>query len=214
MGTCTPHRLTFWSVQRRNLAVWSACLAFLVAWCGSANEIASAQETADAVLLDFTDASQLDGWLTVNDPVMGGRSTSQITYEDGLVFSGTISLENKGGFASIRSPEDPDIGRRAAGARSIRVNAVGDGKTYVLKVGVAGERWSHIQRFTTEDAVQRIYELPIQDFQTVDMRLNPAPDAPQTLEPASINQVAIFILDQQQGPFELTVRAIDAAIGQ
>ena len=210
MGTHTPHRLPCWSARRRRLASGSAVLAFLVAWCAGTSGIATAQ-TADAVLFDFGDAGQLAGWTTINDPVMGGASTSQITYsEGGLVFSGTISLENNGGFASIRSPEDPDIGRRAAGATSIRVNAVGDGKTYVLKVGRAGQRWGHIQRFTTEDAVQRIYELPIQDFQTVDMRLNPAPDAPQTLDPAGISQVALFILDKQQGPFELTVRAIDA----
>ena len=150
-------------------------------------------------------------WTTVNDPVMGGMSTSRITFGDGgLVFSGNISLENNGGFASARSPQDPDIGRRATGAKSLRVRALGDGKTYLLKVGIAGQPWSYIQRFPTEAAVQRIYELPIEGFQPVGMRLDPAPDAPQTLDPSSISQVAVYILDKQQGPFELTVSAIDA----
>ena len=151
-------------------------------------------------------------WTTVNDPVMGGLSTSEITFGDGgLVFSGNISLANNGGFASARSPLDPDIGRRATGAKSLRVHAVGDGKTYLLKVGTVEQRWSYIQRFATEPAVQRIYELPIEGFQPVGMRLDPAPNAPQTLDPSSINQVAVYILDEQQGPFELTIRAIDAA---
>ena len=142
---------------------------------------------------------------------MGGLSTSSVTFGNGgLVFSGSISLENNGGFASARSPQDLDIGRRAAGAKSLRVRAVGDGKTYLLKVGAAGQPWSYIQRFTTEAAVQRIYDLPVADFRAVGRRLEPAPGAPQTLDPASISQISFYILDKQQGPFQLTVGAVGA----
>ncbi|MBY0287894.1 MAG: CIA30 family protein [Mycobacteriaceae bacterium] len=162
-------------------------------------------------IVDLDDASEVAAWTTVNDPVMGGMSTSRIAFgEGGLVFSGDISLQNNGGFASARSPQDPDIGRRATGAKSLRVHAVGDGKTYLLKVGTAGQPWSYIQRFGTEAAVQRIYELPIEGFEPVGMRLDPAPDAPQALDPSSISQVSVYILDKQQGPFELTISAIDA----
>jgi hypothetical protein len=42
------------------------------------------------------------------------------------------------------------------------------------------------------------------------MRLDPAPDAPQTLEPSHIDEVAVYILDKQRGPFEITISAIDA----
>ena len=142
---------------------------------------------------------------------MGGLSTSRVTFGDGgLVFSGNVSLQNNGGFASARSPQDPEIGRRATGATSFRVRALGDGKTYLLKVGTAGQPWSYIQRFTTEAAVERSYVLPIAGFQPVGMRLDPAPNAPQTLDPSSINQIAVYILDKQQGPFQLTISAIDA----
>ncbi|MDG5486061.1 CIA30 family protein [Mycolicibacterium gadium] len=165
-----------------------------------------------APLVDLDDAGEVAAWTTVNDPVMGGMSTSRITFgeDGGLVFSGTISLENNGGFASARSPQDPDIGRRATGAKSLRVHAVGDGKTYLLKVGDAGQPWSYIQRFATEAAVGRIYDLPIEGFEPVGTRLDPAPDAPQTLDPSTINQVSVYILDKQQGPFEITISAIDA----
>ncbi|MET0898326.1 MAG: CIA30 family protein [Mycobacterium sp.] len=168
-------------------------------------------EAPDVALVDLDDAGEAAAWTTVNDPVMGGLSTSRITFGDGgLVFSGTVSLENNGGFASARSRQDPDIGRRATGARSIHVRAVGDGKTYVLKVGTAGQPWSYIQRFPTEAAVQRTYELPITGFQPVGMRLDPAPDAPPILDPSTIDEVSLYILDKQQGPFELTISAIDA----
>jgi hypothetical protein len=91
-----------------------------------------------------------------------------------------------------------------------RVHALGDGKTYLLEVGAEGQPWSYVQRFPTEADVQRIYDLPIEGFQPVGMRLDPAPDAPQTLDPSRISQVSVYILDKQQGSFEITISAIDA----
>lgn len=205
---------------RWRLGIAVSCLAALLVSCASTGQRASADETTNpppppaapaVVLLDFTDAGDVAAWTTINDPVMGGRSTSTVTFGDGgMVFSGTISLENNGGFASARGPADPDIGRKAAGARSLLVRALGDGKTYVLRVGVGGQPWSYIQRFATEAGVQRIYELPVAGFQPVGMRLDPAPDAPQVLDPSSISEVLVYILDKQQGPFALTIRGIDA----
>jgi hypothetical protein len=206
-----------------------ACVTALIASCASTERTAGADEptttrpiptsSAPAVpegpgtpLVDLDEADQVAAWTTINDPVMGGLSTSKIAFGNGgLVFSGSISLENNGGFASARSPQDPDIGRRAAGAKSLRVRAVGDGKTYLLRVGTAGQPWSYVQRFSTEAAVERIYDLPVADFRAVGMRLEPAPAAPQTLDPASISQISFYILDKQQGSFELTVSAVGAA---
>jgi hypothetical protein len=197
--------------MRRGIAL--ACLTFLVIPYGTAAPTAGADEpTLGTPLVDVDDAGAVAAWSTVNDPVMGGRSTSTVTFGNGgLVFSGSISLENNGGFASARSPQDPDMGRKAAGATSLRVLAVGDGKTYLVKVGSAGQPWSYIQRFATEAAVQRIYDLPVADFRAVGMRLDPAPDAPQTLDPSRISQISFYILDKQQGPFALTVSGVGAA---
>lgn len=215
-------------VQRRRFGISLAALVFLIVSCGSTRTAgadepttspptppSSAQALTDglgAPLVDVDDAGAVATWTTVNDPVMGGLSTSQVTFGNGgLVFAGSISLENNGGFASARSPQDPDIGRRAAGAKSLRMRAVGDGKTYLLKVGTAGQPWSYVQRFATEAAVDRIYDLPVADFRAVGMRLDPAPDAPQTLDPSRISQIAFYILHKQEGPFELTVSGVAAA---
>ena len=204
-----------------------ACVAFVVASCANDGRTSEAFETTHtgetsrssaqpteelgAPLVDFADADEVATWTTINDPVMGGLSTSSVRFGNGgLVFSGSISLENNGGFASARGPQDPDIGRRAAGARLLRVRAVGDGKTYLLRVGTAGQSWSYVQRFSTEAAAQQIYDLPVEDFRAVGMRLEPAPAAPQTLDPSSISQISFYILDKQQGPFELTVSAVGA----
>lgn len=179
--------------------------ALLVSLCGTA------QASPDVVLVSLDDAGEVAGWTTVNDPVMGGKSTSNVTFGDGgLVFSGDISLENNGGFASARSPQDPEIGRKAAGAKVIGVRAVGDGKTYLLKVGTAGQPWSYVHRFATEAGVQRAYELPTEGFEPVGQRLDPAPDAPQALDPSTVDTVSLYILDKQQGPFTIAVSGIDA----
>lgn len=63
------------------------------------------------VFLSLTDPMEIDfgqeknnTWFSVNDTVMGGRSSGKTKYtEDALVFSGSVSFENNGGFASVRS---------------------------------------------------------------------------------------------------------------
>jgi hypothetical protein len=217
------------SVSRRlRLGLAGVCSILLVVSCGSAEQSAGADEPStpgstrssapaiaavgsDVALVDLGDAAAVAAWTTVNDPVMGGRSTSTVTFGDGgLVFSGNLSLENNGGFASARGPEDPEIGSKATGSTSLRVRALGDGKTYLVKAGIAGQPWSYVQRFPTEAGVQRDYVLPVEGFEPVGMRLDPDPDAPRRLDPSGIDQLSVYVLDKQQGPFAVTVRAIDA----
>lgn len=189
-----------------------SCLALLLVSFGSTG-VAARADTADIVLVALDNAAAVDSWTTVNDPVMGGRSTSAVVFGDGgLIFSGTLSLENNGGFASARGAVDPEIGRRAAGATSLGVRARGDGKTYLLKVETVGRPWSYIQRFTTSAGAVQTYNLPVAGFQAVGRFLNPAPDAPQTLDPSAIDRVSLYILDKQAGPFQIAVSAIVASV--
>lgn len=199
--------------MRALIGVVMACSLVVMACAGIAPSARAAPpEGSDVVLVDLTNPGEVATWTTVNDPVMGGRSTSAVGFGNGgLVFSGVLSLENNGGFASARGPQDPGIGQRATGATSLRVRAVGDGKTYVLKVGDAQQPWAYIQRFTTEAGVARTYELPVEGFRPVGMRFDPAPEAPRNLDPSTIDEVAVYLLDKQEGPFTLTVNGIDAA---
>ena len=89
------------------------------------------------------------------------------------------------------------------------VRALGDGKTYVLKVET-GQPWSYIQRFSTEAGVRRTYDLPVGGFQPVGRFLDPVPSA-LPLDPSIISRVSIYILDKQEGPFQLVVSAIDTS---
>lgn len=59
------------------------------------------------LIFDFGVNNDSKNWVVVNDDVMGGLSTSQVVVDSiGYIFSGDVSLDNNGGFASLRSPRD------------------------------------------------------------------------------------------------------------
>ena len=58
---------------------------------------------ANPLIIDFGQNKNAN-WFSVNDTVMGGRSEGNVDYsENSLVFKGSVSFENNGGFASARS---------------------------------------------------------------------------------------------------------------
>ena len=68
-------------------------------------------------------------WRVVNDGVMGGLSQATLTYDkEGIAhWTGAISLENNGGFSSIRSPQrDYQLGE----FKGFRARVKGDGRKY------------------------------------------------------------------------------------
>ena len=162
---------------------------------------------APSALFDFADAESATGWATQNDTVMGGVSQSTSTWANGqLVFQGTLSLENNGGFTSLVSPIDEQLGQRAVGASAIVIDALGDGKTYVLHLRGA-DQTRFIQRFATVAGTQQKYVLPIDKFEAVTSFLEPVANA-APIELANIRQLALYLLDKQAGDFELAVTSI------
>lgn len=65
--------------------------------------------TPTYTLFDFKKDSDLSNWTIVNDGVMGGVSQSDlnINSEGNAVFSGKVSLDYNGGFASVRYNTEP-----------------------------------------------------------------------------------------------------------
>ena len=61
-------------------------------------------------LLGLAMAMETFDWVVLNDTVMGGRSSATVNYVDDTVqFKGLVSLENNGGFASIRTRDAIDL---------------------------------------------------------------------------------------------------------
>ncbi len=161
------------------------------------------------VLESFAEPGSVDDWTNVDDTVMGGVSASTTTWsEERMVFAGDLSLENNGGFTSVRGPVDPGFGDVLAGASAIVVDAEGDGRTYVLQVRTSDDR-QYVARFVTTAGGLERHRLPLDAFEPVTRFLEPAPDAPP-LDAGSVAQLTIYLLDGQEGPFRLAVAEISA----
>lgn len=79
-------------------------------------------------LIDFQDSAEAAHWRPINDDVMGGVSHSEMRAGSGVgVFTGKLSLDNGGGFASVRrNPHD----HRLTGHAGLRVEVHGDEQRY------------------------------------------------------------------------------------
>lgn len=92
-----------------------------------------AAKTETPMITDFTNEQEAQRWCSVDDVVMGGvsRSAFSVTPEGLGVFFGELSLENNGGFASVRrNVEDIDF----SGMRAVLIRVKGDGRFYQLRL--------------------------------------------------------------------------------
>ena len=154
----------------------------------------------NSTLFDFS-RDGVGEWYVQNDTVMGGVSSSSVEAESGvMVFSGNLSLDNNGGFVSVRWPI-LDPGSVQVGD-ALSIDARGDGRTYLVQILTPTD--SYVARFVLTDGP---VILPFSDFTATGWRLDPMP-ATAPLDAASIGQVAIYLLDGQEGDFELRVRSI------
>ena len=107
-----------------------------------------------------------DKWYSIHDTVMGGRSSgmaSPRSENNSILFSGVLSLENNGGFASIRLPVAES---QLRGAKGIRISVVGDGRTYLATIRRAHEQrmiYHRVSFSTTKRKSEEIF-LPFSDY--------------------------------------------------
>ena len=85
------------------------------------------------VVYDFSENSSLRNWRVIDDGVMGGVSQGslRINFEGHGLFSGFVSLENYGGFSSIRYNTSPI---KVLGYDYICIRVFGDNKNYQLRI--------------------------------------------------------------------------------
>ena len=84
-------------------------------------------------LYDFTETSDINDWYVVNDGVMGGlsRGMFELSNDGHGVFRGKVSLENNGGFSSIRYPFET---KKVSGYDYLMLRVKGDKKRYQIRV--------------------------------------------------------------------------------
>jgi monofunctional biosynthetic peptidoglycan transglycosylase len=147
-----------------------------------------------------------DSWPSIDDVVMGGRSNSSMTVEEGrAVFRGVVSLANNGGFASVRSrPQALDLS--AYDGLVLRVK--GDGKRYGFRLRTT-DRWdgvSYQAELTPAAGEWQEIVLEFEDFIPV-FRGRVVRDHPP-LDPARIRTLGLIIAGKQEGPFRLELEWI------
>jgi len=168
----------------------------------------ASQQPDSLVLADFSRSTAAD-WLAVNDGVMGGisSSTMEVTSDGTGVFAGRLSLENNGGFASVRTVlESGDLSRfvglvlrvRGDGRRyqvRLRTDARFDGLAYQAEFDTAPGRWTTVV-------------LPFDTFAPTFRGYVPRNAPP--LDPGAIRQLGFLIGDKREGVFRLEVQRIVA----
>lgn len=105
---------------------------------------------------DFNPESNPGDWYVVDDRVMGGRSQGNVELsEEGYgIFQGTVSLENNGGFSSIRTRME---GLETKGYSVFKIRLKGDGKNYQFRVrSQLNERHSYQYEFPTTGEWQEV----------------------------------------------------------
>ncbi len=166
-------------------------------------------DTADKMIFDFRAPTKASPWRIVNDDVMGGRSSSQfqLLAAGGAVFSGVVSLENRGGFASARSAP---VRENLEGTDSFVLRVRGDGREYqfTVQTGAGFNGPTYQLAFTPRRGEWGEYQLAFEDFVPTFRGRVLANLPPLTAE--KIVSVGVLIGDQRAGPFQLEISWVKA----
>ena len=155
-------------------------------------------------LVDFAAPDAAQKWQAVNDGVMGGVSDGrfEITPDKTLEFCGTLSLENNGGFASVRT-KPTALAIKAGDTIVVRVK--GDGREYVLNIYTKSRRMAFSYRAplpTTKDEWQDV-EIPLADF--IPTAFGTRVQGMGPVEPDQINGLGFMLSDKKPGKFRMQV---------
>ena len=157
------------------------------------------------VIFDFTKNSNFENWQIINDNVMGGmsRSAMSINENGNAVFKGSISLENNGGFCSVRyNPEEI----RVTDFKKAAIRIKGDGKRYQFRIKAnRNDNHSYIFYFKTTGNWETI-EIPLNEMYPVFRgRKLDMPDFSHN----SIEEIAFLIGNKKEEAFQLEIDKIE-----
>ncbi|RZO55550.1 MAG: CIA30 family protein, partial [Limisphaerales bacterium] len=144
----------------------------------------------------------------VNDTVMGGRSSSRWSKNSSaLSFEGFLSLENNGGFASVRH----DLNNiNLSSTEGIFIKVKGDGRKYQFRIRSQASRWANYsQEFKTKKDIVQSFFLPYKDFKP-SWRGRSVRNVP-TLTGKDVRGIGFLLGDKVQGKFKLDILNISAS---
>lgn len=146
------------------------------------------------VIFDFDASTEPNAWRVVDDGVMGGLSAGKFEVDkngNGRFF-GTVSLDNNGGFSSVRHQFAT---KETSNYTKVVLRVKGDGKNYQFRLKKStSDYYSYVYTFSTTGKWQNI-EIPFEEFypsfrgMTLDMP-NYAPSQLQEVTFLIANKVA------------------------
>ena len=157
--------------------------------------------TPTYTIFDFNENKKALNWIIVDDVVMGGRSSGNFyVNENGHgVFEGNVSLENNGGFSSLRHRFNK-VSTQPYSKIVLRVK--GDGKRYQFRIkNNASDYHSYIGYFTTSKQWETI-EIPMSTMYPAfrGRKLN-IPN----FSGSSIEEIAFLIGNKKKESFKLEI---------
>ena len=159
------------------------------------------------VLFDFTKADAAKEWQTVNDGVMGGVSEGKfkITDQKTLEFFGTLSLENNGGFASVRT-KAKKLGLEKGDTLLARIR--GDGREYTLNLYLNKPliAFSYRAAVPTKKGEWIEVQIPLNKFEAASF--GQVVKEAGAVKPDEVNALGFLLGDKKAGPFQLEVEWI------
>lgn len=159
---------------------------------------------SDALIFDFTKDSNLSSWRIVDDVVMGGRSSGEfyLNKNGNAVFTGKVSLDNYGGFSSVRHQfNTKDVSQ----FKKIQIRLKGDGKTYQFRIkNRRRDYYSYITSFKTSNEWETI-SIMMSDMYPAFRGRNLNMD---NLKPNKIQEIAFLIGNKKAETFRLEIDSI------
>lgn len=120
--------------------------------------------SSEQIIFDFSKESDISSWRVIDDVVMGGESLGNFTIntEGNAVFFGKVSLENNGGFSSVRHQF---LQRKINSSTKIKVRLKGDGNKYQFRIKKSqNDYYSYVATFQTNTTWETI-EINLSEMQ-------------------------------------------------
>jgi len=154
--------------------------------------------------VDFGTTSGGSDWRIVNDDVMGGRSTAQAQLTDtSLYFFGKVSLENNGGFASVRSPyQTMDLSSYS----KVTLRVKGTARKFALSLDTsrAWFRANYKQEFEPHEDEWQELTFNLNDFKQSRIGRYTGKNL-SSKKQGEVIRMGIILFDKKAGPFELEI---------
>ncbi len=161
------------------------------------------QQAEESTLLNASMMETEDNRRIVNDGVMGGLSSSKvIVKDDKIIFSGNVSLENNGGFASLRSQINDYNFEKFSG---IEIKIKGDGKRYSIsmKETTYFNGYFYTNSFETKKDEWIVAQIPFNQFKLYYFGKETSSNKKIPLD--NIKEISLLIGDKQEGWFNAEI---------